>query len=156
MFRNILVNEQKAVYGHIVAHAELKTGMGVQLSTDYQKTAFPGAATGSEIFVVDHLRTSNDPKNSFGYISDADPIFNVFESGEVVKLRKFEAAEQFETDQVGATVPSKGDSVVVGTDGKWVKASASAVTPYVCVGVGSDSGLSMYRIMVLDTPVTVA
>ena len=152
MLRDIIAHEQKAVPAYYKAAAELKTGMGVVVDVTDGTVDLPSAETADNIYLVDKERVPVGEMAARTQFSDYEVAFNTVASGEFVKLRHFDAGEEFATDAFTGAI-AKGDYVTVGTAGKWIKATASTVTSrYICVDPAhDDAGHTLLRILVQDT-----
>nr|DAQ86962.1 MAG TPA: capsid stabilizing protein [Caudoviricetes sp.] len=154
MLRDIIAHEQKAVPAYYKAAAALKTGMGVVVDVTDGTVELPSAETADNIYLVDKERVPVGEMAARTQFSDYEAAFNTVASGEIVKLRHYDAGEEFATDAFTGSI-AKGDYVTVGADGKWKKAtgSTSAVASrYICVDPAhDDAGHTLLRVLVQDT-----
>lgn len=148
MLRDILINEQKAVPTYFKAATNMNTGMGVVLDVSAGTCAFPGSETADNIYVVDKERYATGANAARNNFSDYEDEFHVVAKDDTVKLRHYDAGEEFATDAFTGAI-AKGDAVAVGTDGKWKKAASGS--RYICVDPAhDDAGHILLRVRVLD------
>lgn len=153
MLRDILINEQKAVPTYFKANAAMKTGMGVVLNVSTGVCAFPTAEAADNIYVVDKERYATGANAARTNFSDYEDEFHAVANDDVVKLRHYDAGEEFATDAFTGTI-AKGDAVAVGTDGKWKKAATTVASRYICVDPAhDDAGHILLRVRVLDAAI---
>lgn len=153
MLRDILINEQKAVPTYFKANAAMKTGMGVVLNVSTGVCAFPTAEAADNIYVVDKERYATGANAARTNFSDYEDEFHAVAKDDVVKLRHYDAGEEFATDAFTGTI-AKGDAVAVGTDGKWKKAATTVESRYICVDPAhDDAGHILLRVRVLDAAI---
>lgn len=153
MLRDILINEQKAVPTYFKANAAMKTGMGVVLNVSTGVCAFPTAEVADNIYIADKERYATGANAARTNFSDYEEEFHAVANGDVVKLRHYDAGEEFATDAFTGTI-AKGDAVAVGTDGKWKKAATTVASRYICVDpTHDDAGHILLRVRVLDAAI---
>lgn len=151
MLRDIIAHEQKAVPAYYKAAAELNTGMGVVINISDGTVDFPSAEAASDIYLVDKERIPVGDMAARTQFSDYEEEFNKIAEGDFVKLRHYDAGEEFATDAFTGAIAA-GDLVSVNTEGKWVKAATSVSSRYVCVNPShDDSGHVLLRVLVKDT-----
>lgn len=118
MFRNLENYVQKNYDATKTAKVDMVVGMGVVKVGN--EVNFPEAETAQDIFIVYKELVPTGLDSLRGEISEYE-LQNI-KAGEYVKLNKPASGEQFWTDQYVDGV-AVGDYVVVGTDGKFVKAA---------------------------------
>lgn len=123
MFRFMQNYTNKPVNAMKTAEVAMVQGMGVVVEDDTVK--LPTEATAKDIFIVTKERIPTGLDSIQGDIPDYDERFENIEKGDFVVLIKPTTPERFFTDQFTGSL-SKGDYVVVGVDGKFVKANSDA------------------------------
>lgn len=144
MFRNRIVNGQKATDATYVAHADLVRGVGVVKATAGE-TAFPTKTTDVGVFVVDR---DNLPSGiECVYTDRPDVKFDNIKANEKVLLRAFVVGESFYVDQYAEGAEVDGTALGVGTDGKWTALEGG--TKYVSRGTETVAGATMLVVEVV-------
>lgn len=103
-----------------VAESEMTQGMGVVKTTD-TTVDFPDTATANDVYFV--MRGVVHTGDEMIEIPEYDVKSETINEGEHVVLMKPRIGERFFDNQIDLTTVVEGDYVVVGTDGKLVKAA---------------------------------
>ena len=153
MLRELINHGGKAAEATYVAATELKTGMGVVKNAD-GTCSLPEAATSKNIFLVDKEHIPTGVNAGRTYLSDYEDEFNTVAQGDRVKLPEYDFGEKFATSEyTGLTDSDIGKAVEVGTDGKWVVASAASI--YRFEGIYMDAGThELAKIAVMKDAIT--
>lgn len=168
MLRDFIVIENKPAITIYKAAAAMVTGMAVQITdtagtnSDEKQAKFVTAGTATNLYFTNKERIPVGINTARASHSDYDNDFNQIASGELVKLEKFYAGEEFLTDAKGTA--TKGKVVMAGTDGKLVNATvaveAAGEVPavpavescYLYVDDVVDNSHTLMHIRVLDKP----
>lgn len=105
------------------AESKMTQGMGVVKTTD-TTVDFPAAETANDVYFV--MRGVVHTGDEMIEIPEYDVKSETINEGEHVVLMKPRIGERFFDNQIDLTTVAEGDYVVVGTDGKLVKASKGA------------------------------
>ena len=169
MLRDFIVIENKPAITIYKAAAAMVTGMAVQITdtagtnSDEKQAKFAAAGTADNLYFTNKERIPVGINTARASHSDYDNDFNQIASGELVKLEKFYAGEEFLTDAKG-TGAAKGKVVMADTDGKLVKATVAVAAVgedpavpavescYLYVDDVVDNGHTLMHIRVLDKP----
>lgn len=134
------------------AGVEMITGMGVVIKNETE-VVLPTSETSANVYVVTKERYPSGINAARTNMSDYDDDFVKVAKGEFVGLERYTDGEKFATDQFkaddfqdGSIVDLKGKPVAVGTDGKWMKATAQS--KYVFENVYMDNGHKLVMIRV--------
>lgn len=141
------------------AGVEMITGMGVVIKNETE-VVLPTSETSANVYVVTKERYPSGINAARTNMSDYDDDFVKVAKGEFVGLERYIDGEKFATDQFkandfqdGSIADLKGKSVAVGTDGKWMKATAPS--KYVFENVYMDNGHKLVMIRVESDAVEV-
>lgn len=104
-----------------VAESEMTQGMGVVKTTD-TTVDFPTEATANDVFFV--IRGVDHTGDELIEIPEYDLKSETIKADEHVVLITPKKSERFFTDQIDLSTVANDDYVVVGTDGKLIKATA--------------------------------
>ena len=118
------------------AGVEMITGMGVVIKNETE-VVLPTSETSANVYVVTKERYPSGINAARTNMSDYDDDFVKVAKGEFVGLERYTDGEKFATDQFkandfqdGSIADLKGKPVAVGTDGKWMKATAPSKCIY--------------------------
>ena len=141
------------------AGVEMSTGMCVVIKNETE-VVLPTSETSANVYVVTKERYPSGINAARTNMSDYDDDFVKVAKGEFVGLERYIDGEKFATDQFkandfqdGSIADLKGKSVAVGTDGKWMKATAPS--KYVFENVYMDNGHKLVMIRVESDAVEV-
>lgn len=152
MLRELQTNGLKTVDAMYRADVDMATGMAV-VKNRVDKTAdMPNADTVSGIYFTMKERIPIGLNCAKTDMSDYDEDFTKIKKNEMVKLITPENGERYGTDQYVATGLTKGCAVMVGTDGKFVKATKESTIIF--DGEYDDAGHTLAIIEFTNNAVT--
>ena len=155
MIRELQVNVAKNIPATYTAKADMITGMGVTIDEKAGQVAFPTAATGANVFLVERERELTGLKASLTDLDDYDTDFVTAKAGTFVTLRTPYAGERYAVDQFDTGAEEEdniGKPIVVGTDGKWELATSGS-SRFVSGGSYQDGTHTLLIIQVMPDAV---
>ena len=134
MLRDLKYGLNKPVLATYSAAKAMKTGVAVVIDDSKGTFDYPAAATGANLYFVDKERVATGYKSGI-------------KKGELAKLKKYVAGDEFATDATGT--PTAGKTVDFGSDGSITDSAKGSI--YLYVGEYNDAGHTLKKIRVLDT-----
>ena len=129
------------------AEVAMTVGMGVVKDYANKTVEFPTAATDRGVYFVTKERIPTGEDCGKGELSDYYEKFNSISVNELVKLVEPLNGERYAVDTVDTAGLAIGDSLAVGTNGKFAK--STPVTKFVYAGTYNDAGYALHVIQVV-------
>lgn len=152
MLRELQTQVGKNVDAMYKADVSMETGMAVVKNYTDKTADLPAAAIVDGFYLVTKERVPTGLNCARTDMSDYDINFTKIEAGEPVKLIAPVIGERYAVDQFTATGLSKGNSVMVGTNGKFAKATVAS--RYIYDGTITENGHTLAIIAVEAKAVT--
>lgn len=153
MLRNLQIKPNKPVDTTYKSSETLMiTDMGVVKDYADKTVGFPAAETADNVYMVDKERIPTGINAGRTDMSDYDPEFNEIKKDELIKLHEPESNERRATDQCVTAGLAVGDRLVVGTDGKWKKATNTVNSKYIYAGNHTSDGKTLAIIEITQEP----
>lgn len=152
MLRELQTIANKNVDTMYKADVAMVTGMAVVKNFADKTADMPTAATVEGFYFVNKERVPIGINCAKTDMSDYEEDFTAIKTGEPVKLITPMIGERYAVDQYVATGLTVGNSLMVGTDGKFVKATVASRIIY--GGTFDDAGHTLAIVEISGAPVT--
>jgi hypothetical protein len=149
MLRELQTVIGKNVAANYKAATAMVTGMGVVKDTANGKFAFASTPTATNVFFLNKERVPTGINTAKTDMSDYDTNFTALVENEFGKLVTPVVGEVYGTDQYVSAGLSVDNALMVGTDGKWKKATAQMTSRFQYKGTVVDNGRTLAKIEVL-------
>lgn len=141
MLRELRTGTGKVVDATYKADVAMVTGMAVVKNYTDKTADMPTAATVDGFFFVNKERVPTGVNCARGDMSDYDDNFVKIALGDPVKLIAPVVGERYATDQFTDTDLVVGDALMVGTNGKFARATNTTVSSrFIYTGTVTDNG----------------
>lgn len=126
MLRELQTVANKNIDAMYRAASAMETGMGVVKNYEDKTAGFPEADASANLFFVEKERVPTGTNAAKTDMSDYDDNFVKVAEGELIELIAPLTGERYAVSAYDKSGLSVGDSMCVGTDGKWKKAAAAS------------------------------